>query len=106
MADNECPVWKEGWQCVNTRKAKKVIDDAGTGIPVQEVKEELKPCPFCGGKASINYERIPGENKGFWTQVICNACHGRSGGTWAGSYNAAERIEAKAWNRRVNNETD
>ena len=20
MADNECPVWKEGWQCVNTRK--------------------------------------------------------------------------------------
>ncbi len=36
MADNECPVWKEGWQCVNTRKAKNVIEDAGTGIPVQE----------------------------------------------------------------------
>lgn len=69
------------------------------------VKEELKPCPFCGGKASINYERIPGENKGFWAQVICNACHGRSGGTWAGSYNAAERIEAKAWNRRANEPT-
>lgn len=70
-----------------------------------EVKKELKPCPFCGGKASINYERIPGENKGFWAQVICNACHGRSGGTWAGSYNAAERIEAKAWNRRANEPT-
>lgn len=91
-----------------------MIADAGTGIPVQEgerramaeVKEELKPCPFCGGKASINYERISGEHKGFWAQVICNSCHGRSGGTWAGSYNAAERIETKAWNRRTNDETD
>ena len=44
------------------------------------MSEELKPCPFCGGKASLNYERIPGEDKGFWAQVICNACHGRSGG--------------------------
>lgn len=66
------------------------------------MSEELKPCPFCGGKASLNYERIPGENKGFWAQVICNGCNGRSGGTWARSYSAAERIEAKAWNRRAN----
>lgn len=66
------------------------------------MSEELKPCPFCGGKASLNYERIPGENKGFWAQVICNGCYGRSGGTWAGSYSAAERIETKAWNRRAN----
>nr|DAO05031.1 MAG TPA: restriction alleviation protein [Bacteriophage sp.] len=66
------------------------------------MSKELKPCPFCGGKASLNYERIPGEDKGFWAQVICNVCHGRSGGTWAGSYNTAERIEVKAWNRRAN----
>ena len=52
----------------------------------------------------LNYERIPGENKGFLAQVICNGCYGRSGGTWAGSYSAAERIEAKAWNRRANDE--
>ena len=25
------------------------------------MSEKLKPCPFCGGKASLNYERIPGE---------------------------------------------
>lgn len=28
------------------------------------------------------------------------------GGTWAGSYNAAERAEIKAWNRRANDEID
>ena len=68
------------------------------------MSEELKSCPFCGGKAGVNYERIPGEDKGFWAQIICNNCHGRSGGTWAGSYNAAERTEIKAWNRRANDE--
>lgn len=33
------------------------------------MSEELKPCPFCGGKASINYERIQGEHKGFWHRL-------------------------------------
>ena len=80
----------------------KVIERRG----VRKVSKELKSCPFCGGKAEINYERIPGEDKGFWAQIICNNCHGRSGGTWAGSYNAAERKEVKAWNRRTNNEID
>ena len=56
---------------------------------MSEIK--LKPCPFCGSVAQLNYERITGENKGFGAQVICKNCHGRSGGTWAGSYNAAER---------------
>lgn len=86
MTPDEC------WDCCVGRSVK----------TMEEVKEELKPCPFCGGKASINYEHISGEHKGFWAQVICNSCYGRSGGTWAGSYNAAERIEIKAWNRRVN----
>lgn len=45
---------------------------------MSEIK--LKPCPFCGGVAQLNYERITGENKGFWAQVICKKCHGRSGG--------------------------
>lgn len=87
MTPDEC------WDCCVGRSVKNTME---------EVKEELKPCPFCGGKASINYERISGEHKGFWAQVICNSCYGRSGGTWAGSYNAAERIETKAWNRRAN----
>lgn len=61
---------------------------------------ELKRCPFCGGEARLNYERIPGEDKGFWAQIICQECHARSGGIWAGSYNSAERKETKAWNTR------
>lgn len=68
--------------------------------------EKIKPCPFCGGEARINYERIPGEDRGYWAQIICNVCHGRSGGVWAGSYNAAERKEVKAWNRRAKVEND
>lgn len=63
--------------------------------------EALKPCPFCGSEARLNYERIPGEEKGFWAQIICTKCYGRSCGTWAGSYDAAERKEIKAWNRRI-----
>ena len=64
---------------------------------------DLKPCPFCGGEAELKYERIKGENKGYWAQVICTSCCGRSGGIWAGSYNAAERIEATKWNMRKDN---
>lgn len=28
---------------------------------VNSPMRELQPCPFCGGEAQINYERIPGE---------------------------------------------
>lgn len=68
------------------------------------MNEELKPCPFCGGKAKLNYERISGENKGYWAQVICTQCCGRSEGVWAGSYKSAEQKEIKAWNRRIADE--
>lgn len=37
MADNEYPVWKEGWQCVNTRKAKRGIGTKKD--PVREVTQ-------------------------------------------------------------------
>lgn len=68
--------------------------------------EELKLCPFCGNKAEVYYERVPGENKGFWAQVICTKCYGRSGGTWAGSYNVAQRKETEAWNKRYEDESN
>ena len=71
---------------------------------MSEIK--LKPRPFCGGVAQLNYERITGENKGFWAQVICRKCHGRSGGTWAGSDSAAERKEVNTWNRRAGEQNE
>lgn len=65
--------------------------------------KKLKPCPFCGGEGYINYERIQGEDKGCWAQVICKKCHARSCGTWSNSYGNAEKREINAWNRRANN---
>ncbi len=49
--------------------------------------EKLKPCPFCGGKAEIEGERI------FW--VSCQEC-------CAESNSFIELEEAiEAWNRRA-----
>ena len=47
--------------------------------------EELKPCPFCGGKARISFKDylFMGRNyygdakKKYRVQAICNRCHSR-----------------------------
>ena len=54
---------------------------------------ELKPCPFCGGKAYISRFMQPHEE---W-RVMCLACSARFG-RYAG-LNRKEAIEA--WNRRA-----
>lgn len=54
---------------------------------------ELKPCPFCGGKAILEKE----SNMYLWYFVKCKDCHGRS----------AKKMEKekaiKAWERRADN---
>lgn len=51
---------------------------------------DLKPCPFCGGKADFNND---GER---WDQVICGGCGCR------GTEYPNDRVKAAwAWNRRV-----
>ena len=56
---------------------------------------ELLPCPFCGGAASVRL--FYGCRYG----VYCDCCDARVGGL----YN--ERAEAiKAWNRRVDHDSD
>ncbi len=59
---------------------------------------ELKPCPFCGGKAKYIY-RMP------YNAVICTKCK-VSGKTIVDSYEQQDGIaEAiKTWNRRAESE--
>ncbi len=57
------------------------------------MKDELKPCPFCGSKNVV----LEKKNSGY--QVRCHYCGARGKYTVAGL--AGSRIEAiKAWNRR------
>ena len=67
------------------------------------MNETLKPCPFCGGKASIRTVTpiIVGASKdtgygGFF--VMCDKCLISSN-----NYSTAE-IAAEHWNRRINHE--
>ena len=73
--------------------------------------EELKNCPFCGGKAAL---KAVNKSYGFtlWCQCSCGA---RTEGYCPDTNNADNTMEnidkcknraIKAWNRRENDETD
>lgn len=57
---------------------------------------ELKPCPFCGGKAAVVYVKklFPSKFLGF--RVMCNKC----GKSTTAAY-ATKGKAAKVWNKRV-----
>lgn len=62
---------------------------------------ELKPCPFCGGKAELNVdpEAIADTEGRRWAYTVsCNRCCAVSGL----AYLPEKAIEA--WNRRANND--
>lgn len=57
--------------------------------------EELKRCPFCGGKASY-FDALG------WCAVQCDECHATTRSIQACcEYSAKEKV-IEAWNRRVN----
>lgn len=64
---------------------------------------ELKPCPFCGGKAYIEcWEMVPfekqyiqEENDGFYYGITCMNCDASTGGK------LSEEKAIDAWNRRA-----
>jgi Lar family restriction alleviation protein len=57
---------------------------------------ELKPCPFCGGKAKMHDEQVAEDCVEAW--VICIDC-GASSGRVEGAY-SDRPTAAAAWNRR------
>lgn len=63
-----------------------------------EVKEELKPCPFCGWKEPyLNtslYGTIGGKERHY--HVMCGHC------TCLGGHDISEDVAIELWNRRVN----
>lgn len=60
-----------------------------------DVREELLPCPFCGGRTSL---RVPGEHDGFAAHVSC-----RCGAQLFGNKHhfGSESEAASAWNTRA-----
>lgn len=65
---------------------------------------ELKPCPFCGGKAEIWHGSARDEHICFDTiSVLCFDCGARTREIWIDDENKyrAERDAIEAWNRRA-----
>ena len=84
---------------------------------------DLKPCPFCGGKAKVSYRqyRFKGQYDDGTKRIkfafygICNRCKA-TGGTVTGEIHCGlvqsrddfrfyEELAAEAWNRRADNES-
>ena len=62
---------------------------------------ELKPCPFCGGKA-ILYKHACTKSE-YAAFVCCDECREMIREQYGGSYEAAAMKAAKSWNRRTDN---
>ena len=70
---------------------------------------DLKPCPFCGGKAEFARKQV--KTKGHWCDAVyvrCTNCDARSNRVlYSAKYhkkNESEYLEAQeAWNRRADN---
>lgn len=67
------------------------------------MKVELKPCPFCGGEASVKSKQI---TQGYEFYVSCDKCKARTGVNVSSDYGRLNIQSAKAtvsmvWNYRV-----
>ena len=64
------------------------------------MNKELKPCPFCGGKAQLDHEGI--ETSSF---VRCMECHARTRNIAVASYYCSDDKAIELWNHRVGEES-
>ena len=75
------------------------------------MNEELKPCPFCGGRAVLEkaHRAFIDAKTARVAFVRCTVCNARSGREKLSDYghtatsNEANMKVIAAWNRRVNN---
>lgn len=57
---------------------------------------EIKPCPFCGGKAELNTEKGR-----FFSYIKCTNCGAESGLVKISAEYCADERAKELWNRRV-----
>lgn len=77
-----------------------IIDHLEDYLEEEKMKIELKPCPFCGGRAEVKEET----NFTLWSSssyVVCEKCGARQRGVeMAHEYSSNEKV-AEAWNERT-----
>jgi Lar family restriction alleviation protein len=60
------------------------------------MSEELKSCPFCGGKSEIEFDDEPCYHGSTgWYYAKCKVCRAK------GSFKNTEKEAANAWNTRL-----
>ena len=59
---------------------------------------ELKPCPFCGGKAEIEHNEILTL---MFSYVVCRNCGAKTGEYRVNSTYSSDEKAIEAWNRRA-----
>ena len=72
--------------------------------------EELKPCPFCGGRAAVTFSHSERKHR-YYLCVTCQECNAKSRSFSSfqnpeSIHSDAERLAAMLWNRRTGEEVE
>ena len=65
---------------------------------LSQEEEELKPCPFCGGKAECDYFG------GYCVYIICRTCGAKTNTQYVDSKEVGVLNATSAWNTRAGSE--
>lgn len=60
------------------------------------MNKELKPCPFCGGKAQLDHDGLAD-----YSYVRCMECHARTRDITVASYHCSDDKAIELWNHRA-----
>ena len=59
---------------------------------------ELKPCPFCGGGAQLDHDRV---GVGVYSKVRCIKCYCSTKKFGISTKVSSDELAVEAWNKRV-----